>query len=73
MFIIYRLNSQKNSYKGDSKNKCLQVLRLAIELDVEFVEIDFEVVPVIVFKVITLVDFPKFQKAHSSEFCLEAP
>ncbi|KVI12521.1 Aldolase-type TIM barrel [Cynara cardunculus var. scolymus] len=38
----FRLNSQKISCKGDSKHKCLQVLRLAVELDVEFVEIDFE-------------------------------
>lgn len=33
----------KNSKIEDSKKTCLQVLRLAVELDVEFVEIELEV------------------------------
>lgn len=40
--VSFRLNSQKNSCKGDLKHRCLQVLKLAVDLDVEFVEIDFE-------------------------------
>lgn len=39
----HRHNSPKTSRRGDSKKTCLQVLRLAIELGVEFVEIEFEV------------------------------
>ncbi|MFS7930887.1 putative 3-dehydroquinate dehydratase, Shikimate dehydrogenase [Helianthus anomalus] len=40
--VSFRVNSQNKSHKGDLKHKCLQILRLAIELNVEFVEIDFE-------------------------------
>ncbi|KAI3773117.1 hypothetical protein L6452_04316 [Arctium lappa] len=40
--VSFRQNSQKFLCKGDTKHKCLQVLRLAVELDVEFVEIDLE-------------------------------
>ncbi|KAI3741830.1 hypothetical protein L1987_59508 [Smallanthus sonchifolius] len=40
--VSFRQNSLKKSRKGDLKHKCLQILRLAIELNVEFVEIDFE-------------------------------
>lgn len=38
-----RLNSPKTSCRGDMKKTCLEVLRLAIELDIEFVEIELEV------------------------------
>ncbi|KAM7521527.1 hypothetical protein LguiA_011429 [Lonicera macranthoides] len=41
--VSFRLNSPKTSCKGDMKKTCLEVLRLAIELDVEFVEIELEV------------------------------
>lgn len=40
-----RLKSSRTSGKGDCKFTCLQVLRLALELDVEFVEMDYEVHP----------------------------
>ncbi|KAM7501293.1 hypothetical protein LguiB_000197 [Lonicera macranthoides] len=40
--VSFRHNSPKTSRRGDSKKTCLQVLRLAIELDIEFVEIEFE-------------------------------
>ncbi|XP_076883675.1 bifunctional 3-dehydroquinate dehydratase/shikimate dehydrogenase, chloroplastic-like [Bidens hawaiensis] len=46
--VSFRLNSlQKSGRKvggggGDLRYKCLQILRLAVELNVEFVEIDFE-------------------------------
>lgn len=45
--VSFRLNSNKISHhnKGDSKHKCLQILKLAIQLNVEFVEIDFELAP----------------------------
>ncbi|KAK9984047.1 hypothetical protein SO802_033572 [Lithocarpus litseifolius] len=41
--VSYRLKSSRTSGKGECKTTCLQVLRLALELDVEFVEMDFEV------------------------------
>ncbi|XP_041016725.1 bifunctional 3-dehydroquinate dehydratase/shikimate dehydrogenase, chloroplastic-like isoform X1 [Juglans microcarpa x Juglans regia] len=41
--VSYRLKSSRTSGKGDSKFLCLQVLRLALEVDVEFVEMDYEV------------------------------
>jgi len=41
---IHRLKSSRTSGKGECKTTCMQVLRLALELDVEFVEMDFEVV-----------------------------
>nr|XP_043620886.1 bifunctional 3-dehydroquinate dehydratase/shikimate dehydrogenase, chloroplastic-like [Erigeron canadensis] len=40
--VSFRLNSLKHLRKGDLKHKCMQVLRLAIELNVEFVELDYE-------------------------------
>ncbi|KAA8549214.1 hypothetical protein F0562_000898 [Nyssa sinensis] len=40
VIVSFRLNSSR---RGDSKNACLQVLRLALELDVEFVEIELQV------------------------------
>ncbi|GFZ19508.1 dehydroquinate dehydratase, putative [Actinidia rufa] len=45
--VSFRLNSASASSRGECKTKtksrCLQVLRLAVQLDVEFVEIDLEV------------------------------
>ncbi|XP_062143296.1 bifunctional 3-dehydroquinate dehydratase/shikimate dehydrogenase, chloroplastic-like [Alnus glutinosa] len=41
--VSFRLKSSGSSGKGDCKFTCLQVLRLALELDVEFVEMDYEV------------------------------
>ncbi|KAJ4727588.1 bifunctional 3-dehydroquinate dehydratase/shikimate dehydrogenase, chloroplastic-like [Melia azedarach] len=41
--ISYRFKSSRNSSRGSCKNTCLQVLRRALELDVEFVEMDYEV------------------------------
>lgn len=38
-----RFKSSRNSSRGSCKNTCLQVLRRALELDVEFVEMDYEV------------------------------
>ncbi|KAI7747687.1 hypothetical protein M8C21_029025, partial [Ambrosia artemisiifolia] len=40
--VSFRLNSQNKSSIGDLEHKCLQILRLAIQLNVEFVELDFE-------------------------------
>ncbi|KAF2298586.1 hypothetical protein GH714_024224 [Hevea brasiliensis] len=41
---LCRLYSRKNSSSGDSDiNTCLQVMRMAIDLNVEFVEMDYEV------------------------------
>ncbi|KAK3003243.1 hypothetical protein RJ639_018185 [Escallonia herrerae] len=41
--VSFRQNSAKSTCIGDSRKACLQVLRRAIELDVEFVEIELEV------------------------------
>ncbi|XP_059625761.1 bifunctional 3-dehydroquinate dehydratase/shikimate dehydrogenase, chloroplastic-like isoform X2 [Cornus florida] len=43
VIVSFRLNSPRTSRPADSKNTCLQVLTLALELDVEFVEIELEV------------------------------
>ncbi|XP_076899470.1 bifunctional 3-dehydroquinate dehydratase/shikimate dehydrogenase, chloroplastic-like [Bidens hawaiensis] len=40
--VSFRLNPENKSHKQDLKHKWLQILRLAIELNVEFIEIDFE-------------------------------
>ncbi|KAH7577450.1 hypothetical protein JRO89_XS01G0252400 [Xanthoceras sorbifolium] len=37
------LKSSRSSSRGGCKNSCLQVLRLALDLDVQFVEMDYEV------------------------------
>ncbi|KAH7517141.1 hypothetical protein FEM48_Zijuj09G0030800 [Ziziphus jujuba var. spinosa] len=41
--VSFRLNSSGISIKSESKSTGLQVLRLALELDVEFVEMEYEV------------------------------
>uniref|UniRef100_A0A2P2KCE8 Shikimate dehydrogenase substrate binding N-terminal domain-containing protein n=1 Tax=Rhizophora mucronata TaxID=61149 RepID=A0A2P2KCE8_RHIMU len=41
--VSYRIESSRTACNGDRKNACMQVLRLAIDLDVEFVEMDYEV------------------------------
>ncbi|KAK4841176.1 hypothetical protein QYF36_000141 [Acer negundo] len=41
--VSYRLKSSRKSSMGSCKNSCLQVLKLALDLDVEFVEMDYEV------------------------------
>ncbi|KAK2990563.1 hypothetical protein RJ640_019843 [Escallonia rubra] len=41
--VSFRQNSARSAGIGDSRKACLQVLRRAIELDVEFVEIELEV------------------------------
>ncbi|KAL5793050.1 hypothetical protein ACOSP7_001644 [Xanthoceras sorbifolium] len=41
--VSYRLKSSRSSSRGGCKNSCLQVLRLALDLDVQFVEMDYEV------------------------------
>ncbi|TXG63533.1 hypothetical protein EZV62_010527 [Acer yangbiense] len=47
LFFTYkeksRLKSSRKSSRGGCKNSCLQVLKLALDLDVEFVEMDYEV------------------------------
>ncbi|KAK9280767.1 hypothetical protein L1049_003655 [Liquidambar formosana] len=43
VIVSFRLKSSKTSSKGNCNNTCLQVLRLAIELDAEFVEMEHEV------------------------------
>ncbi|CAN4101197.1 unnamed protein product [Withania somnifera] len=42
--VSFRPNSRRNCCREDSKKICLQVLKLAVELDVEFVEVDCDVV-----------------------------
>ncbi|XP_010070003.2 bifunctional 3-dehydroquinate dehydratase/shikimate dehydrogenase, chloroplastic [Eucalyptus grandis] len=42
--VSFRLNSARASRRQNDKTTCLQVLRLALELDVEFVEMEHEVV-----------------------------
>ncbi|KAL9430812.1 hypothetical protein AB3S75_026079 [Citrus x aurantiifolia] len=41
--VSYRLKSSRKSSEEACKNTCLQVLRRALDLDVEFVEMDYEV------------------------------
>ncbi|KAH7838856.1 hypothetical protein Vadar_031996 [Vaccinium darrowii] len=45
VIVSFRLNSSRKSSRGGEcrRSRCLQVLRLAVQLDVEFVEIDLEV------------------------------
>ncbi|XP_015575689.2 bifunctional 3-dehydroquinate dehydratase/shikimate dehydrogenase, chloroplastic isoform X2 [Ricinus communis] len=42
--VSFRSKTSKISSNGDSKKTCLQVLSLALDLDVEFVEMEYEVV-----------------------------
>ncbi|KAJ8898668.1 hypothetical protein K2173_004702 [Erythroxylum novogranatense] len=41
--VSFRPESSRTSWDMDTKDTCMQVLRLALDLDVEFVEMDYEI------------------------------